>query len=517
MAQRVRPSQGSGRGGTRKPVTIDLEANAAGKADEVAPKAAETPTTPDTATRLDKGARQGAEPVAMEPGASLRTGGDKTGSEVAETDTSTSAKTDAATTGSADGDGAKKDRVEKPKVEKPERAAAAPPPPAKRGGIGAVAAGLIGGVIALVGGAGLQWVGFLPSPGDQAEMVDLAPVESQIGALQARLDALAAAQPSGEFEIPDALTQQIDTAVQDAQAAQTSIESLDTQINDLRAAISSGQAGEGAGLEALSGRLDAIEQQVGSVSEQMAALSDQSGSVDAAALDEVSAATAALLGDVNDLSARIVAAAQDTDQLRTEVDERVGALEAGLNEARQQLAEGGADSTIVARAIAAAGLKSAIDRGSSFMTELEAYATVAGEDETVTSLRDFAASGVPTVTQLAEGFGAVANRIVATGQGLDENASIGDRLLSSARGLVQVRPVGEVEGDTPGAIAARIETRLKAGNLDAARAEWDALPEAAQAASSDFMDQVQARQTVDQLVAGALSTAMSAAQPAASQ
>ena len=194
---------------------------------------------------------------------------------------------------------------------------------------------------------------------------------------------------------------------------------------------------------------------------------------------------------------------------------RIDANEAALSEAQDRLAEGGADSTVVARAIAAAGLKSAIDRGSAFATELEAYASVAGEDETVAQLRDFAASGVPTVTQLSDGFAAVANRIVATGQGLDENASLGDRLMSSARSLVQVRPVGEAEGDTPGAIAARVETRLKDGNLEGALAEWETLPDPAKAASADFMDRVRARQTVDQLVAGALANAMSAARPSA--
>jgi hypothetical protein len=60
-------------------------------------------------------------------------------------------------------------------------------------------------------------------------------------------------------------------------------------------------------------------------------------------------------------------------------------------------------------------------------------------------------------------------RIVAASRGVGEDAGIGERLMASARSLVQVRPVGEVEGEEPGAIAARMEVALSEGNLDRAR------------------------------------------------
>ena len=393
-------------------------------------------------------------------------------------------------------------------------------------------------MIALVAGAGLQWTGLLPSFGSApAETVDLAPVQSEIAQLQARLDEMAAAPASGEAAVPAELAGQIEAAAQAARSAQadsgsalSAIETLTADIDALRSAMSSGAAGEGAGLETLSGRLDQIEAQVTGMTAQMADLSasgaDAAGAEAMQALGETVAAVQgdldALRGDLDTLAGDVGTVRDSVQGMETTVSDglaalaaRIDANEAALSEAQDRLAEGGADSTVVARAIAAAGLKSAIDRGSAFATELEAYASVAGEDETVAQLRDFAASGVPTVTQLSDGFAAVANRIVATGQGLDENASLGDRLMSSARSLVQVRPVGEAEGDTPGAIAARVETRLKDGNLEGALAEWETLPDPAKAASADFMDRVRARQTVDQLVAGALANAMSAARPSA--
>jgi len=525
MAQRARPSRGAGRGGTRKPVTIDLEAE---KSVDASASATETPAkAPASATAA-------AEPVAMDRA-------DKSRTETAATDKDASPFAKAAEQTAQEtapdkpeaGKGAKPDPAASDDTTGTRSAAPPPPPPARRGGTGAIAGGLIGGLIALIVGAGLQWTGLLPSMGSTpAETVDLAPVQSEIAQLQARLDELAAAPASAEASVPADLVAQIEAAAEAARSAQgesgnalATIEALRAEIDTLRSAMSSGAAGEGPGLEALSGRLDQIETQLTDMTGQMAHVS--AGGADTASTEAMQAlgeTVATVQDDLGTLAGDVGTVRDSLRGMETTVNEglaalgaRMDAAESTLSEAQDRLAEGGADSTVVARAIAAAGLKSAIDRGSAFATELEAYASVAGEDDTVTMLRDFAASGVPTVTQLADGFGAVANRIVATGQGLDENASFGDRLMSSARSLVQVRPVGEAEGETPGAIAARVEIRLKDGNLDGALAEWETLPDPAKAASADFMDRVRARQTVDSLVAGALASAMSAARPAAPQ
>ncbi len=54
-----------------------------------------------------------------------------------------------------------------------------------------------------------------------------------------------------------------------------------------------------------------------------------------------------------------------------------------------------------------------------------------------------------------------------------------DRLWASASGvLVEARPVGMVEGEGADAISARIEAHLNAGDLSAAIAEWEKLPDA---------------------------------------
>ncbi|MEO1749110.1 MAG: mitofilin family membrane protein, partial [Pseudomonadota bacterium] len=165
----------------------------------------------------------------------------------------------------------------------------------------------------------------------------------------------------------------------------------------------------------------------------------------------------------------------------------------------------------VARAFAASSLKSAVDRGGAFGTELEAFATVAedGDNEAVMTLRNFASGGVPTLSQLVDAYPAVANAIIASERSLNEDAGIGQRLLNNMQGLVSVRPVDEQVGDTPTAVSTRIGARLREGDLSAALDEWEALPGSAKAASQSFVDQVRARQTVDGLLSNILTSAMS--------
>ena len=63
-----------------------------------------------------------------------------------------------------------------------------------------------------------------------------------------------------------------------------------------------------------------------------------------------------------------------------------------------------------------------------------------------------------------------------------------DKFMASARTLVQVRPSGPVSGDSTTAILSRIEAALNAKDLQAARAEWDGLDDAAKAASAQWVD-----------------------------
>ena len=357
-----------------------------------------------------------------------------------------------------------------------------------------ISGGVIGGLLALVGGAILQWAGVLPSFAPQQaaiEQVDLTPVRSEIENLKSSIAAL---QDNSGATVSAETQAAIDAAVGTSQEAATKatdlegqMQTLSAQIADIETNISAGAAGEGAGLEALANRITGLET-------EMATAAGGDPSIDA-------------------LKTEIVAVEDGLVALQSYLSEQMATLGAQLAAAEEKMA-GGTSSANVATAIASAGLKSAIDRGGSFMAELEAYASVSGDTETVAELRNYAASGVATINQLSDQFPAVHNRIIAVGEGLNEDASVADRLMASARSLVQVRTVGDVEGENPDQIAARIEARLKESDLAAALSEWETLPDAAQKASTGFADRLRARQSVDAMVAKALSGAMAASAPA---
>lgn len=162
----------------------------------------------------------------------------------------------------------------------------------------------------------------------------------------------------------------------------------------------------------------------------------------------------------------------------------------------------------MARAIALSGLKTAIDRGGPFLSELDALKSVSPEDPAVAALTPLASNGVPSRSDLVRDFNQVADDILSAINQPEAGEGWTDRLLASARSLVKVRPVGNVEGETPEAIVARVENKLQNGDLKGAALEWETLPEAGKQASSDFATKLKNRIEAEERVSSALSQAV---------
>lgn len=204
----------------------------------------------------------------------------------------------------------------------------------------------------------------------------------------------------------------------------------------------------------------------------------------------------------------------DLDRLRATVQSSASAdstLARRLDQAEAKLNDRGPEQQ-VARAVAAAALKAGIDRGGPFETELQTFKSVAGDDPAVADLQKFASAGVPARAELQRDFPRVADVMLEATVQRDPNEGIAGRLLSSAMSVVKVRRVGDIKGDTPDAIVARIEEALRNGNLQASAREWDALPEPAKAVSRDFKQKLDARIQVENLVGGTLTRAVAGTQ-----
>jgi hypothetical protein len=326
-------------------------------------------------------------------------------------------------------------------------------------GVSGLVSGFLGGALALLAGAGLQWAGILPTFGSGAE---IAALRQEIAAIAERpgAPAIDPAIVDGLKTGQDAVVKSVETLGADIAAAKEAQKSLADEVAALK---NSGGA-------------------AGSDPAAMAAVSDKIAALEAK-LDGVSG---------NDASAKL-----------SEMQAQIAALkqEAG--------AQTGASN--VAQAIAAAGLKAAIDRGGAFASELETFATVAPASPELEQLKNLAASGVPSKAELSAAFGKAADAMLAAAQTIDPNAGLFARLTASAKGLVRSRPVGVIEGDSPEALVARMEAALGKGDLDAALAEAEKLPDAARAAGIDYIGKLTARRDTDALVTKALTSALSAA------
>ncbi|NKL34221.1 hypothetical protein GFL49_10420 [Rhizobium leguminosarum bv. viciae] len=344
---------------------------------------------------------------------------------------------------------------EKPLMDAPEEEPAAPQPsfapppeqpaPKSAGTSGLIAAGIFGGLVALLGAGAIQYAGYLPgSSTPQTTSPETADLAGEIDGLKQTVASLAANPASTD----------------------------DGELAKRVAALEMAAKAPAVAAPTDSGNVEALNRKI-----------------------------AELTGQVDQLRSTLAQSSEQQTTNRADIAKRLEEAEKKLNEPREDVA--------VARAIAAAALKAAIDRGGPFLAELDTFAGVAPDDPTVADLKAFAETGIPSRTELVAEVPDVATAIVEAVNQPDPNQSWSDRLMSSAKSLVTVRPVGNIEGESVEAIAARMEEKVKNGDLPGASAEWNSLPALGKQASAAFKQSLEARIRVEELVGGALSKAVS--------
>lgn len=149
---------------------------------------------------------------------------------------------------------------------------------------------------------------------------------------------------------------------------------------------------------------------------------------------------------------------------------------------------------------AVGALRDALRYAGPFSAQLADVSRLAGDraefQDALAELKPLADTGVPSLADLQRTFPATARDIVAAGYGASEDGVLGD-VLNRVSQVVTVRPVGEVEGDSPGAIVARAEGHVDEGDLAAVLEELKALPEDAGAAAAGWRQQAEQRLAAD--------------------
>ncbi|UVK42478.1 phage tail protein [Mesorhizobium sp. AR07] len=344
----------------------------------------------------------------------------------------------------------------------------------KRGGINGIAAGIIGGVIALVGAGGLQFAGLLGAPGSVASLDG---VNSQIAALKSEMAGLKDTGGNG------------DTSAK-VNGLSSALDQVKSDVAALKSAVEHGGAGDAAGVATLGDKVKQIETAV-------------------AALGKAGGAAPVDLGPLNEKLAGLDALVKSAGEATTAQDGRLTALEQSVSQLSGKV-EAAAGQPKIALAIAASALKAALDRGTPFSAELETFAAIAPDAPQLATLRPYAEKGVPTHAEIASQADAAASAMVAAATPVDQNAGFLQNLLSSAESLVKVRPIGAVEGAGAPETVARMEVAVNQGDYAKALSEYEKLPEAAKAAGADFAGKLKARIEVETQVDALISGAMKA-------
>lgn len=311
-------------------------------------------------------------------------------------------------------------------------------------------------------------------------------LDSQLGALSGEQTSTAKALADlPKPVVPDFGPVDTRIAALDAQVTATDnkLNGSDARLNGFDAKVN-GVDGKINGFDArvngLDARVNGLESKVDSEATQVAKFQAAVTNLPKVDLGPLQAATATLDRRVADVEGQL-AAPKDG---------------ARLTEAR---AVGSADET-KATSIALVGqaIQSAIADGRPYGKELDALRALGAEPEAIAKLSPMATLGAPTATALKDNWDVVQGDVRSAMKPPEAGSAL-DRFAANARALVQVRRVGAVQGDDPSATVSQIDAALGAGDVAAALAAWDKLPDTGKDPSRDWASS--ARGEVDAVAA----------------
>jgi hypothetical protein len=383
---------------------------------------------------------------------------------------------------------------------------AAPPPPAKpRYALPIAAAGLIGALFGAAGGALAPGLIGSPPPAPAQQAVDPARVqrlEQGLAALQAQpapASAPAAAPPAAapglSAEEGARLAGRIaeleaELARRGARQEQQVDERIDRRLAALPAPAMAAPPPV-VDLAPLAGRIDGLDK-------ALAAIGQRAEAAQAAADQGVKA--------VAEADRRIAEARSAAEAGVKAVEPKLEELAAGLSRTAQRV-------EIVAAAPlfgAAQALGQAFERGAPVGLELAAIEALGAKPEQLQALRAFAEKGAPTPQRIAEAFRPLAMAAAKAGQ----PPAAGVQAVFES--FVRTRATGPGAADSPDGLVSAIENALRAGDIGAALAAWEKLPEASRKATEAWASAARGREAARQAIRAVEEQALAALRKSAS-
>ncbi|MGZ6195905.1 MAG: COG4223 family protein [Candidatus Binataceae bacterium] len=325
------------------------------------------------------------------------------------------------------------------------------------------------------------WLLAGPSPGDE------------------RADALAARMTVLEMKIADVARKPLaasdSSAPEDLAARLARLEQAIGGLATIEGRVARVEQGAGAtaALDARIARLEKAPPPQTAAAPNDQALTDRIAALEAALGDAKGRADAAFDAAQKNLAPNAVVAAdhRDIDALAT----RVAALEQATKGADERIARAATTGTDKAGRLAfvALVLRTAVERGDPFVTELAAVKPLVTDPAQITPLEPFASTGVPRGAALARELSQLAGPMLNATGAAPREAGIFDRLQQGAEKLVRIRPINETPGDDPATVISRAEVKAANGDLAGALADLSRLPDAVRAPVKDWMKKAEAQ------------------------
>lgn len=366
-----------------------------------------------------------------------------------------------------------------PAAEEPVRPSPPPPPrpqarlamPWSAISIAAIAGALLGAGI--VYGLG-NW---LPLPNQRPVIADpaarLDATDSSLNAIETRLAALE--EQSQRLAVLEGQAQRLTTVEEQGKRTQVSLDAtiaqLDGGLNEMRQALAALPTTAAVDLTPLETQLKGLEDRVTAIG---AGASSADAAALAATISEIEAGISELRTQLTELDQRVAA----TDSAISGLKGDVSATQSAISTQNQTL--GGADiGPAVRLPLMVSGLETAIANGRPFAAELAGLKGLLPDLVVPGPVEASAAEGLPRPDAVVAQFTAAVPNVLA-GRAAVSTGDMGGDALEWMKGLLALRPVGEVAGDTPEAIVSRLEAAVGRHDFKAASELLAQLPPAMQ-------------------------------------
>ena len=344
-----------------------------------------------------------------------------------------------------------------------------------------------------------------PAPSGEAAVATvgaLAALAAKVEGLDGRVGTLATAEERTDKAVAD-LPKPV---APDFGPVNARIADVDARVTALDAKANAGEAR----LNGFDAKVNAVDGKINGFDARMNGFENRTNGIDARA-NETAAGLGTLQATIANLPHVDLGPMQAT---ASALDGRVAKIEGQLaapkdgERVTEARAVGSADETRATPiALVGQAVVRAVADGRPFASDLDALKALGADPDAIAKLSPLAAAGAPTVAALRQRWQDVEGDVVATAKPA-EGGNAFDRLAASARGLVQVRRVGAVQGDDPSALVSQIDAALTAGDVPAALAAWTKLPTAGQDKSRDWAEAARSRVDADGAARGLVSRAI---------